>query len=85
MKRLAFVLTVSVGLCCASGFLSGCPESEPDSVELGCRTDSDCYKPGEPERWCQSQTGICMTFTSQLGETEEKDAAAPPPSDSGTP
>lgn len=40
-----------------------------DSVELGCVTDEDCNTPGAPEKWCQTETGICLSFTSPPGDT----------------
>jgi hypothetical protein len=78
MKRLLAILApLLFAATAAAGNWTGCGESDPDSVELGCRVDSDCYEAGEPQRWCQTETGICVAFTSPPGETWEPDGGAP--------
>ncbi len=52
------------------GFFAGACDTG-DSIEGGCETHDDCNTPGAPERWCQPETGICLSFTSPPGETED--------------
>ena len=77
MKRLLAILVTVVVFALAAGPAPGCGPDDPDSVETGCRVDSDCFKPGEPQKWCETKTGICMSFTSPPGETSEPDGGAP--------
>jgi len=40
------------------------------STALGCKTDEDCNRSGQPARWCEKKTGVCMAFTSPTGDLD---------------
>ncbi|MCD6499125.1 MAG: hypothetical protein J7M25_12615 [Deltaproteobacteria bacterium] len=53
------------------------------STSLGCKTDDDCNRAGQPVRWCEKKTGLCMAFTSPLGDLDAEVDAAEQQRDAG--
>jgi hypothetical protein len=80
MRRLLCALGLLAALL-AAPLATGCDAG--DSTELGCKKRSDCPRPDR--QTCDVPSGICIGFTSELGDTDGGDD--PPdagPVDAGT-